>query len=48
VDLAPEVRAVVYIFLAGGLSQLESFDMKPDAPDEIRGEFRPIATRTPG
>ena len=27
---------------------IDSFDMKPDAPDSIRGEFRPIATRTPG
>jgi hypothetical protein len=39
---------VIYIFLSGGLSQLDSFDLKPDAPAEIRGEFRPIATRTPG
>lgn len=41
-------RAVIYIFLSGGLGQLDSFDLKPDAPAEIRGEFRPIATRTPG
>ena len=41
-------RAVIYIFLSGGLSQLDSFDLKPDAPADIRGEFRPIATRTPG
>src|SRR5262249_7954808 len=41
-------RAVIYIFLSGGLSQLDSFDLKPDAPENIRGEFRPIATRTPG
>ena len=41
-------RAVIYIFLSGGLSQLDSFDLKPDAPAEIRGEFRPIQTRTPG
>jgi hypothetical protein len=44
----PRARSVIYIFLSGGLSQLESFDLKPDAPDGIRGEFRPIATRTPG
>ena len=30
------------------MSQLESFDLKPEAPAEIRGEFRPIATKTPG
>ena len=41
-------RSVIYIFLSGGLSQLDSFDLKPDAPADIRGEFRPIATRTPG
>src|SRR5262245_2623133 len=41
-------RAVIYIFLSGGLAQQDSFDLKPDAPAEIRGEFKPIATRTPG
>ena len=39
---------VIYIFLSGGLAQHESFDMKPDAPLEVRGEFNPIRTRTPG
>ncbi len=41
-------RAVIYIFLSGGLSQHESFDPKPDAPVDVRGEFGPIATNTPG
>jgi Protein of unknown function (DUF1501) len=41
-------RSVIFIFLSGGLAQHESFDPKPDAPEVIRGEFRPIATRTPG
>ncbi len=45
---APRARSAIYIFLSGGLSQLDSFDLKPDAPDAIRGEFHPIATRTPG
>jgi hypothetical protein len=45
---APRARSVIYIFLSGGLSQHESFDPKPDAPEGIRGEFRPIATSTPG
>jgi hypothetical protein len=46
---APKSRkAVIYIFLSGGLAQHDSFDPKPDAPDNIRGEFAPIATRTPG
>ena len=41
-------RSVIFIFLSGGLAQHDSFDPKPDAPETIRGEFRPIATRTPG
>jgi hypothetical protein len=41
-------RSVIYIFLSGGLAQHESFDPKPDAPAEFRGEFKPIATRTSG
>ncbi|MFL5342868.1 MAG: DUF1501 domain-containing protein [Gemmataceae bacterium] len=41
-------RSVIYIFLSGGLAQHDSFDLKSDAPAEIRGEFRPIATTTPG
>src|SRR5258707_8884683 len=45
---APQARACIYIFLSGGLGQHDSFDMKPDAPDAIRGEFKPIATSTPG
>jgi hypothetical protein len=44
----PHAKAAIFIFLSGGLSQLESFDLKPDASDGIRGEFQPIATRTPG
>src|SRR5437667_3654703 len=43
-----KARSVVYVFLSGGLTQLDSFDLKPDAPAEIRGEFQTIATRTPG
>src|SRR4029079_5619378 len=41
-------RSVIYIFLSGGLSQHDSFYPKPEAPDNIRGEFRPIQTQTPG
>ncbi|MFO0868470.1 MAG: DUF1501 domain-containing protein [Pirellulales bacterium] len=47
-DREPRARACIYIFLSGGLSQHDSFDPKPDAPDTIRGDFRPIATQTPG
>jgi hypothetical protein len=41
-------KACVVIYCWGGISHLESFDPKPDAPVEIRGEFHPIATKTPG
>src|SRR6185503_19393186 len=41
-------RSVIFIFLSGGLAQQESFDLKPEAPLEFRGEFNPIPTRTPG
>src|SRR4029079_11769445 len=45
---AGKARSVIFIFLSGGLSQLDSFDLKPQAPDAIRGEFQAISTRTPG
>src|SRR4051812_45178804 len=41
-------RSVIFLFLYGGPSQLESFDLKPDAPSAIRGPFQPTACRTPG
>jgi hypothetical protein len=41
-------RSVIFVFLSGGLAQHDSFDPKPEAPAQIRGEFSPIATRTPG
>lgn len=44
----PTAKNVIYIFLSGGLAQHESFDMKPNAPAEIRGEFQEIPTKTPG
>jgi hypothetical protein len=44
----PRARTCIYIFLSGGLSQHDSFDPKPEAPAEIRGEFAPIATNSPG
>ncbi|MEE3054438.1 MAG: DUF1501 domain-containing protein [Planctomycetota bacterium] len=46
--LPAKARSVIYIFLSGGLSQIDSFDMKPDAKKEYRGSFQPIATRTEG
>jgi hypothetical protein len=41
-------KSCLLILLKGGISHIDTFDMKPDAPAEIRGEFRPIATRVPG
>ncbi|CAK9009551.1 DUF1501 domain-containing protein, partial [Durusdinium trenchii] len=46
-SIAPRAKSVIFLFLFGGPSQLETFDMKPDAPDTIRGPFKPIASRTP-
>lgn len=43
-----KAKAVIYVFLTGGPSQHDTFDMKPDGPAEFKGEFQPIATRTPG
>jgi hypothetical protein len=44
----PAPKSVIFLFLTGGASQHDTFDMKPNAPAEVRGEFSPIATRTPG
>ncbi|MDB5351016.1 MAG: hypothetical protein JWN86_2263 [Planctomycetota bacterium] len=44
----PPVRACILIFYYGGPSHLDTYDLKPDAPSEVRGEFRPIATSVPG
>lgn len=41
-------KNVIYLWLQGGPPQHETFDPKPDAPAEIRGEFRPISTNVPG
>ncbi len=43
-----KAKSVIFVFLSGGLTQHDSFDPKPDAPVDIRGEFSPIATQTPG
>ena len=47
-DKTSSAKRVIYIFLSGGLGQHDSFDMKPNAPKEVRGEFNPIPTKTPG
>jgi hypothetical protein len=43
-----KAKACILIFNYGGPSHLDIWDLKPDAPKEIRGEFKPIATRVPG
>jgi len=41
-------KAAIMIYLPGGPSHMDMYDLKPDAPMEYRGEFRPIATNVPG
>lgn len=41
-------RSVIMLFLSGGPSHLDMFDLKPDAPEAIRGTFQPIETTVPG
>src|SRR5690606_17561180 len=50
-EVTPRSRranACIFIFLFGGPSHIDLWDMKPDAPAEVRGEFKPIQTRTAG
>jgi hypothetical protein len=44
----PSHKSVIMVYLAGGLAHQDTFDLKPDAPAGVRGEFKPIATRLPG
>jgi hypothetical protein len=46
--LPVRAKRCIFLFMWGGPSQLDTFDMKPDAPAEIRGEFKPISTAVPG
>src|SRR5579885_3576931 len=41
-------RSVIMVCLAGGPSHLDMYDLKPDAPAEVRGDFKPIKTNVPG
>jgi hypothetical protein len=45
---AAKARSVILLFLSGGPAHLDMWDLKPQAPEEIRGTFRPISTRVPG
>src|SRR5947209_10157520 len=44
----PSHKAAIMIYLPGGPSHMDMYDMKPAAPKEFRGEFKPIATNVPG
>lgn len=46
--IAPRAKSVIFLFQWGGPSQLETFDMKPDAPEGIRGLHKPMASNVPG
>jgi len=41
-------KSIINVFLSGGPSHMDTFDLKPKAPKEFRGEFEPIATNVPG
>lgn len=45
---ARQPKRLILVFLTGAPSHLDTFDLKPEAPAEIRGEFKPIATNVPG
>jgi hypothetical protein len=45
---APQAKRCIFIWMDGGPSHFETFDPKPDAPVEIRGEFDPMPTKVPG
>jgi hypothetical protein len=44
----PGHKSVIMVYLTGGLAHQDSFDLKPAAPVEVRGEFQPIDTNVPG
>src|SRR3954449_8655639 len=48
VDPGARARSIIYVYLFGGPSHIDTYDLKPDAPVEYRGEFKPIRTRVPG
>ncbi|MFO0947148.1 MAG: DUF1501 domain-containing protein [Planctomycetota bacterium] len=41
-------KSVIMVYLSGGLAHQDTFDLKPNAPQEVRGEFKPIQTNVPG
>src|SRR6476469_7838954 len=47
-EAADRPKSVILVLLTGGMSHLDTLDMKPGAPAEVRGEFRPIPTAVGG
>src|SRR5688572_24650053 len=43
-----KAQSVLFLFMAGGVTHLDSFDPKPEAPEEVRGKLETIDTRLPG
>lgn len=48
IQLHSAIRSCIFVFYYGGSSHLDTYDLKPNAPSNIRGEFQPIATSVPG
>src|SRR5437764_15369325 len=46
--IAPRAKSVLFLYQFGGPSHIDMFDMKPDAPEGIRGPHKPIASNVPG
>ena len=46
--IRPRAKSVIFLYQFGGPSHVDLFDMKPDAPEQIRGPLRPAATNVPG
>lgn len=47
-NAVPAEKSCIFVLLCGGPSHVDTWDMKPEAPDTIRGPYRPIATKVPG
>ncbi len=47
-DKPPQAKSCILLWLDGGPSHLETFDLKPDAPAEVRGPFQPVSTKVAG
>ena len=44
----PKAKSCIFLYLQGGPSTIDMWDLKPEAPSEIRGPYKPIATKVPG